>query len=1397
MSASLSVGQGSLLLNISAPLESDGVTLRDDVIGTKVWVSTLANFDPANNEGTLVYEGNSLIVSIPGLTPGTTYYVKYAILSEIDPTVYTVSTTYSGIPRGEAQVVDISGYTNFVQSVAGTFTPANADIVGTTSNIINPQFTWAITGGTLSANTGQSVTVTPASGSSGIVITLTVNGSNVITPISKTIRLSVVYDGQTGQTGSAGSKVAYPSIYKWTTDATPPARPSAATPALKYTWATADIGTPTGWASAAPSNDTPGSYLWQITIPLSAAGSVTESDLLWNSESYPIRAIGYNGANGAKGDKGATGDTGGPGAKGDTGSPGSASFVIDRGASATDTEPTAQEVLDAIGRAPVAGDMAIVSYSNYSGAKNYRYTTSWVLFNTYIPGSLIVENTITGDRLVANTVTATKIDSRGLSIKDASGNIILSAGVPLDASNITAASEWLNGNISISSDGTLNNAGGGKVTIGGLGYSGDLNATYGAQAGVNLKDSTGAALGDDSVKSNLINLDWWKRGAVIPWSQNAEYNEILSIAPVNADLVGLGPRGGNDLVWYCVENAGDGQSGGGWNANISSTLNPAKTYRFVVPIRISGTQTNGYAYWGTNGVCNLNTTTENTNPYFAVADRTVLANDRWYLFVGYVFPYGSTNNTNDSAGIWDCKTGLKVQGGSNYCHTEAGVTGHRAYQYYAAAGSKQLFGRPMINVVDGTEPSLREYFESAALLNNSITIDSSGALQGVGTGAGTVVSNAKVNVDANGKLQGIGDGAGTVVSNAKVNVDANGKLQGIGDGAGTVVSNAKVTVDANGILQGTGTADIVVNNQKVNVDTDGKLQGIGDGAGTVVSNAKVIVDANGVIQGIGTGAGSTVNNASIGLILNANGTLTATGGPVASGGITASGLGALSKSSADILSSTISINAVTGAGFRAGDLQWNAAGVRTSGKGVAMTPGGLLGVNADGVTTFAIDATTGEASFAGSTAVGQIATVATEVATNWKEKNITGIGSNYTWYDVAYTYYGTTKVAILIGKVTSGPDTYSTMFRTIDPGSNILANWSTVTPPSILTWSTWINVTVSCAGNEFIIAGWEPVSGTTDYRLKVLKGVMASLNSVTWSPVVTLGGDTPYGNVSVVWPKPVWIGSGKWIVQHVTNFYISTDNGSTWAGVTNTGSSTLTAKGPVAYNSATNTIAYVELFGTNFQSGTIGSGTTINWNASVATGSSIPGYFVGDCVWTGTRYLTNEGKNLKYSSDGINWTTITISRSLRKIRPVTSSIILGVSDSDGGLLRSSDGGLTWVDYSPSIGASAGVSLLGVVADSTNSIVVGNKNILFVDVSEQVPSGQGTVVDKAGKFYTGNSTSNIYFDGSALNLQVPFLQSKNIINTDISTKEYYNAITAGPVNVYGSITVPTGSTLTIV
>jgi hypothetical protein len=328
--------------------------------------------------------------------------------------------------------------------------------------------------------------------------------------------------------------------------------------------------------------------------------------------------------------------------------------------------------------APQVRDMVTLYKSDRTFGSQKMYNGSaWVAVDYVLNGNVFVKGSILPEA----------IDTRGLTIKDAQGNVILGSGTGLPTA--------------YAAPGTLNS---------------DLTPSITAAANTAVWTSVSNRPSDDSIKNNLIDLSWWTRGASLPWSQNSEYNSIAKCSPVGgADLLMPGPKGSDDAVWYCKEVTGDGQQGGGWEGPYYA-LDKTKTYRFVVPIRkISGTS--GQAYWGTHEVADLNTTNLNGNPYFAVAG---LSNtDRWYLFVGYIYPANSIGNTNDSAGIWDCKTGAKVVNGTNYCFMPDGRSVmHRAYQFYASANAEQAFGRPMINLVDGTEPSLREYLEAAALLNS-------------------------------------------------------------------------------------------------------------------------------------------------------------------------------------------------------------------------------------------------------------------------------------------------------------------------------------------------------------------------------------------------------------------------------------------------------------------------------------------------------------------------------------------------------------------------------------------------------------------------------------------------------------------------------------------------------
>lgn len=607
---------------------------------------------PTNVNGLAVFDSVSSMTDSPAyLTVPVRYKNTLGVISQAASAKIQFVYADSGSAGKDAVFVDISGYTSFSQNAGGAFTPANATLTAITSGIQEPVYTWTIEGADYQTNIDQ-VVVTPNQNTNYVRVTLSVSGSNINNPVSKTLSMAVVYSGQTGQAGSNGMMAAFPAIYKWTDSETEPTRPNSAS---TYTWATAQYAAPSGWSTSVPSNTTQGQYLWSITIPINAVATTEETTLNWASTANPIRAIAYNGFDGADGtgsvtaflsndshtvpasssgavtsfsgaattmlvfigddddsenwtyscqytgvtsaelatsrtqtvnsflngfdigyiditasktgyssitkrftvskskqgsdgspavtyyitsnaltinksisgvftpssvsasvyrtigvgiptlqniyyfkvdtstdgttftnrkqtttaassvdytpipadtkairvsaylestfvnlvdqqtymvvSDGATGQTGNTGS---VGSPGSATFVVTRIADDS-SAPTNTEVIAAIGRSPVSGDVCTVSYNNYNNATIYRRAASnWALFTSYITGSLIVENTITGNKLVANSVTADRIDTRGLSIKDNAGNVILSAGNALDFSNVGGATKPAN-----------------------------------------------------------------------------------------------------------------------------------------------------------------------------------------------------------------------------------------------------------------------------------------------------------------------------------------------------------------------------------------------------------------------------------------------------------------------------------------------------------------------------------------------------------------------------------------------------------------------------------------------------------------------------------------------------------------------------------------------------------------------------------------------------------------------------------------------------------------------------------------------------------------------------------------------------------------------------------------
>jgi hypothetical protein len=144
--ASLSAGNRSLILKLSTPTDWNNTKPRNDLSAIKIWYSTTAGFTPADIN--LAFGGPvSSSITIGSLAANTTYYVRYAFISSIDPTVYTYSKQYSQTTLSDAASIVASLSQDSVLLAAnssGTVTSyTNATTTMTiTSNGIDDSVNW-------------------------------------------------------------------------------------------------------------------------------------------------------------------------------------------------------------------------------------------------------------------------------------------------------------------------------------------------------------------------------------------------------------------------------------------------------------------------------------------------------------------------------------------------------------------------------------------------------------------------------------------------------------------------------------------------------------------------------------------------------------------------------------------------------------------------------------------------------------------------------------------------------------------------------------------------------------------------------------------------------------------------------------------------------------------------------------------------------------------------------------------------------------------------------------------------------------------------------------------------------------------------------------------------------
>lgn len=221
----------------------------------------------------------------------------------------------------------------------------------------------------------------------------------------------------------------------------------------------------------------------------------------------------------------------------------------------------------------------------------------------------------------------------------------------------------------------------------------------------------------NSRAGNLLDASWWAPGVNPhgPW--------VSAGAGTDSFVVDTLPDGSSGIVLKAIsDGTSDTGPGGGWDQGAAGAptnffpVNPSKTYMFVAYTK-SVAGASGGLYWGISSdvVCDLNTSTPNTNPYFSFGDPKA-ASAPWHLHVGWVYPAGTTGHAAGKAGSYNCQTGALTNGGVNFnWKATATQASTRCFSYNQPASSDMRFAWPAVYVCDGSEPSLDDLLSMASV----------------------------------------------------------------------------------------------------------------------------------------------------------------------------------------------------------------------------------------------------------------------------------------------------------------------------------------------------------------------------------------------------------------------------------------------------------------------------------------------------------------------------------------------------------------------------------------------------------------------------------------------------------------------------------------------------------
>jgi hypothetical protein len=225
------------------------------------------------------------------ILPAATYYFGYIVGNESGQTqISPLSSSFVWAPVGiTGPFVDISGVTTFSKTSSNVYTPPTATLNAITNEITSPTYAWVITDATPTSGTSSSIVITPNAAATSVVAQLTVNGTNLTSPIVRSVTMGVIVQSD---------KYDQANLYQWST--TTPGNPSGTS---IYTWATGANSSYTGgngWSVTVPANPgTAGLFLWIASKQVVDNSGAATTSVSWAS-GFSVLQNAENGANGVQ-----------------------------------------------------------------------------------------------------------------------------------------------------------------------------------------------------------------------------------------------------------------------------------------------------------------------------------------------------------------------------------------------------------------------------------------------------------------------------------------------------------------------------------------------------------------------------------------------------------------------------------------------------------------------------------------------------------------------------------------------------------------------------------------------------------------------------------------------------------------------------------------------------------------------------------------------------------------------------------------------------------------------------------------------------------------------------------------------------------------------------------------